>query len=427
MSLHRPRRNSNMPKLVTYCCISLCAFSLAVADSPGELYSEMTPEFPMLEPKKVAPEPEVSALKALSEVLPALEITPAPKVKVQEVNVEPFTGKVKGRKVRMRLKADLDSRVMRELSKGDLVKVVGERGEFWAVEAPQDIDAYVFRGFVIDNTIEGSHVNVRLEPSTDSPVLTHLNSGDAIHNASVSPINSKWLKIALPPQTRFYIAKDYIEYAGGPEVKERVEQRRHTAEQLLEASEVLGKAELRKTFEEIDFDRVAKGYRNVIDNFSELSELADQAKESLSSFQEKYLQKKISLLDQEGVVTTKRPSPLTEAERDVMTDKMRLWEPLEEALYFSWSSLNNNKSRQDYYEEQALSSVEVSGIVEPYITPAKNRPGDFIIRDKDLPIAYIYSTKINLQNLVGKQVKIVGVPRPNNNFAFPAYYVIAAE
>jgi hypothetical protein len=110
-----------------------------------------------------------------------------------------------------------------------------------------------------------------------------------------------------------------------------------------------------------------------------------------------------------------------------MTDKMRLWEPLEEALYSSWSTLNDNKSRQDYYEEQTLASVEISGIVEPYVTPAKNRPGDFIVRDKDLPVAYIYSTKVNLQNLVGKQVKLVGVPRPNNNFAFPAYYVIAAE
>jgi hypothetical protein len=426
-------RSPPMSKLLAYCCVSLCAISIAVADSPGELSSEITPEFPMLE--SIQAESKVSAQSALSEILPALEVIPAAApvvdqkvaVKAQEVNVEPFTGKIKGRKVRMRLKADLDSRVMKELSKGELVKVVGEKGDFWAVEAPQETDAYVFRSFVLDGTVEGSHVNVRLEPSTDAPILTHLNSGDHIENASVSPINSKWLKIALPAHTRFYVAKDYVEYAGGPEVKERLEKRRHTAEQLLEASAVLGKAELRKPFEEIDFDRVAKGYRSVIDDFSELSELVDQAKESLASFQEEYLQKKISHLDQEAVATTRRPGNSLETAGDAMTDKMRLWEPLEEALYSSWSTLNDNKSRQDYYEEQTLASVEISGIVEPYVTPAKNRPGDFIVRDKDLPVAYIYSTKVNLQNLVGKQVKLVGVPRPNNNFAFPAYYVIAAE
>lgn len=436
MTLKRlSRRNPPMSKLFTYCCASLCAFSVVVADSPGDFSSDITPEFPMLEPAQTASETKVSAQSALSEILPALQVMPiaAPvadqkaAVKVQEINVEPFTGKIKGRKVRMRLKADLDSRVMKELSKGELVKVVGEKGDFWAVEAPQETDAYVFRSFVIDGTVEGNHVNVRLEPSTDAPILTRLNSGDHIENASVSPINSKWLKIDLPAHTRFYVAKDYVEYAGGPEVKERIEKRRHTAEQLLEASALLSKAELRKTFEAIDFDRVAKGYRSVIEDFSELSDLVDQAKESLASFQEEYLQKKISLLDQEALATSKRPTNSLETPGDPMTDKMRLWEPLEEALYSSWATLNDNKSRQDYYEEQTLASVEVTGIVEPYVTPAKNRPGDFIVRDKDLPVAYIYSTKVNLQNLVGKQVKLVGVPRPNNNFAFPAYYVIAAE
>ncbi|NDE82278.1 MAG: hypothetical protein EB051_01510 [Chlamydiia bacterium] len=72
-----------------------------------------------------------------------------------------------------------------------------------------------------------------------------------------------------------------------------------------------------------------------------------------------------------------------------------------------------------------MASTEISGIVEPYTAPVKCKPGDFIIRDKDLPVAYIYSTQINLQNLVGQKVTLKGVARPNNNFAFPAYFILS--
>ncbi|MEK7339256.1 MAG: hypothetical protein AABZ92_00910, partial [Verrucomicrobiota bacterium] len=54
----------------------------------------------------------------------------------------------------------------------------------------------------------------------------------------------------------------------------------------------------------------------------------------------------------------------------------------------------------------------------------KNKPGDFILRDKDIPLAYVYSTVVNLQDLVGKRVSLIATPRPNNNFAFPSYFVL---
>jgi hypothetical protein len=57
----------------------------------------------------------------------------------------------------------------------------------------------------------------------------------------------------------------------------------------------------------------------------------------------------------------------------------------------------------------------------------KNKPGDFILRNKDIPVGYVYSTIVNLQSLVGKNVRLIAAPRPNNNFAFKAYYVLAAE
>ena len=94
----------------------------------------------------------------------------------------------------------------------------------------------------------------------------------------------------------------------------------------------------------------------------------------------------------------------------------------------SWANINDNKTQQDYYEEQKLAAVELTGIVEPYTAPAKHKPGDFILRDdKNIPVGYVYSTQINLQNLVGQNVRLTAIPRPNNNFAFHAYYVLDVE
>src|SRR6185436_8172560 len=92
----------------------------------------------------------------------------------------PFTGKVKGKKVRLRANADLESRVVKELNRSDLLVVTGEKGDFYSVEPPPGSKAYVFRSFVLDGVVEGNRVNVRLEPSLDAPVIAHLNSGDPI-------------------------------------------------------------------------------------------------------------------------------------------------------------------------------------------------------------------------------------------------------
>lgn len=426
-----------MSKFFTYLCASLCAYSgLALnADAPMSMEFEAMPEFPKVEsvqfpieesaplvPIPVVIEPKAVATKKVVDKTPP------------EVNVNPFTGKIKGRKVRMRLRPDLDSRIIKELTKNELVTIVGEKGDFWAVQPPAGTKAYIFRSFVLDNVVEGNRVNIRLEPSLDAPVVAHMNAGEKLENPSISPINTKWFEITPPSQTRFYIAKEFVEYAGGPEVKTQMDRRLATAEHLLDASALLSKAELRKPFEDVDFDRIVKGYNTVIADFSDFPDLVEQAKESLATFQEAYLQKRITYLETQPSEHFAAPkhSSKSAAKKEVsehtqITDKMKLWDPIEESLYLSWTNINENKSQRDYYEEQKLAAIEISGIVEPYNTPVKNKPGDYILRDKDMPLGYIYSTQVNLQGLVGKHVKLVAAPRPNNNFAFPAYYVLSVE
>lgn len=103
------------------------------------------------------------------------------------------------------------------------------------------------------------------------------------------------------------------------------------------------------------------------------------------------------------------------------------WEPIEENLYLSWAMSHRNKSIEDFYQDQKLRSFKVSGVLESYIDPVRNKPGDFIIRDRDCPVGYAYSTLVDLKPLIGKPVTFHVISRSNNHFAFPAYFVLSVE
>jgi hypothetical protein len=374
---------------------------------------------------------------------PVAEPAPAPAPKVapkpfKETPFTPFTGRIKGRKVRLRLQPDLESHIVKELGKHELVSVIGETGDFWAVEPPSGTKAYVFRSFVLENTVEGNRVNIRLEPDLEAPVIGHFNAGDKV-NGTVSARNSKWLEITPPSHTQFYIAKELVEYAGTPEFKAHMEKRKSTVEQLLDAAALLSKVELRKTFEEVDIERLTHSYKTVIHDFADFPEYVEQAREALATLQEQYTEKKIAFLEAKAnSVLAEETLPLLASsaqeeaepaptEPTSLTDKMKLWEPVEEALYLTWARLNEDRSMEDFYDEQKLSSIVLSGILEAYNAPVKNKPGDYVLKERDLPVAYLYSSQLNLQHLIGKRVTVTGSPRPNNNFAFPAYFVLSAE
>lgn len=410
-----------MSKHSLYFCISLCAALASLSADELILSPEGTSaELPLSPPVQAAAE------KAVQK--PA-QPTAAPVFKLPEVPFSPFTGKIKAKKVRLRLAPDLDSHVVRELTKSDLVSVVGEKGDFWAVEPPAGLKAYVFRSFILDNVVEANRVNVRLEPSLDAPIIAHLNAGDKV-NGTQSPLNNKWLEIKAPASTRCYVAKNLVEFAGGPEVKAQMDKRRNTAEQLFLTTSLLTAAELNKPFEKIEIDHLSRNYKTVIQDYADFPEFVDKAQESLTQLQEAYLQKRIAFLEAKN---TPRSSKETIEKEDAgivaenATDKMKLWEPIEEAMYLTWAHVNESKDMNEYYEEQKLAAVAVSGILEAYTACVKNKPGDFIVRDKGLPVAYVYSTHVNLQNLVGKKVNLTCAARPNNNFAFPAYTVLSAE
>jgi hypothetical protein len=381
----------------------------------------------------ILPETTLPTFQEISEP----KVVPAP-AQIVENSLNPFTGKVRGKRVRLRSNADLESRIVKELQKNDLVMVVGEKGDFYAVEAPMGSKAYVFRSFVLDNVVEGNRVNIRLHPDTESPVLGQLNSGDQVHG-KICGENPKWLEISLPSSVHFYIAKEFIENIGGPEMKPQIEKKQEAVTEMFDNASFLAKVELRKPFEEMDIERVQFIYKKIISDFTDFPEYVDQAKDALAALQDTYVQRKIAFLEARITVDDSGVAGLVKEELVALdsiearteerpTDKMLLWEPIEEALYLDWAAIHEDRSMHEFYNDQRNLAATVTGVLEPYLAPGvKNKPGSHIVKDKDVPVAYVYSTRVNLENCVGKRVTLRGVERPNNNFAFPAYFVLSQE
>lgn len=408
--------------------LTIGALSVASADE-GEapMSSEISMSDTIVDLSTPVIPDEPSAGQTISEVVVAPP--PPPPVVTKKPVEKPFvafTGKVKKSKVRLRANADLDSRVVRELAKNDLLVVTGEKNDFYIVEPPAGIKAYVFRSFVLDGIVEGSRVNVRLEPSLDSAVIGHLNSGDRIQGV-ISALNPKWYEIDPPSNARLYVAKEFIDYVGSPEMKEQLDQRKMAAQQLLDAATLLTQSEMNKPLPEINIARIEQNYETVIKDYADFSDFADQAKKALATLQDEYKQKRIAYLEEKANLP--KPEDIARKNEGSLspTERMKMWQPVEESLFLAWSTRNDERSKEEFYEEQKQNGQMITGIVEPYTSPVKQKPGDYLLRDKELPVAYLYSTHINLSDYVGKKVSVLVTPRSNNNFAFPAYYVLSVE
>ena len=388
---------------------------LALCVAPFALFAEDSAEISVIAEKTIQNPPPVKENKAY----------------IPDSSYNAFTGRINGNHVRMRVSPDLESSVVKELGKDELVVVSGQKSDFYAVQPLSDQKAYIFRSFILDGVVEGNRVNVRLNPDLEAPIIAHLSSGAKVEGA-ICKNNHKWLEIDPPASTRFFIAKEYIDHVGGPDLKAIKDKRCATVNQLLDSANLLTQAEMRKAYNEIDLERITRGYQTILQDYVDFPKHCEEAGAALAKVQEQYLQKKINYLEAraEGIeVAADLTTPTSEeiGKAHTQTDRMQIWEPMEEALYLTWSGMHHAKSMDDFYVSQKLKSTKLTGIIEAYTDPVKYKPGDYILRQEGVPAAYLYSTSVNLQALVGKKVTVVAASRPNNNFAFPAYYVIDTE
>lgn len=376
---------------------------------------------------------------------------------MQTAPFTPFTGKVIKNKVRLRLQPNLESPIIKELVQGDMLIIIGDTEDFYAVQPPAGLKSYVFRTYILDNVVEASRVNVRLEPDLDAPVIGQLHSGDKIEG-KISPQNNKWLEIAPPASSRFYVAKDFIENIGDATVLATIERQRNEANMLLGSTYQASQSEMQKSFPDINLDSIYANLNKIINVYKNFPEQVARAKELISSLQDSYLQKKIAYLEAKTKIVQddwqsknselseqmkSQQQKLTHLEKQLkknsdiipytndngVTNKMAAWLPIEKSLYEGWAKVNDNRSQDDFYDQQGDAAIALRGIIEPYNRVIKNKPGDYILvnQSNHLPIAYLYSTQINLQDKVGQEVTIYGSPRDNHSFAFPAYYVLKIE
>ena len=373
-----------------------------------------------------------------------------------------FTGRITRDRVRLRAAPSLEGSVIRELKKGELLAAVTEEEGFYGVKPPAGTKVYVYRTFILDGVVEGNRVNVRLSPDTESPIVAQLMAGEKVQGR-IAPESSKWYEINPPSSTLFYVATDFLENVGDPDYLTRVERRREEAKKIYETARANGQSEMQKNFEHIDYQAAAEGYERVIHQYPEFSELVAKSKEQLTELEAAYLKKKIEFLEMhtkktKEVVKSEDHAPqsreqtstsgphrrgeestasrsqinkfyekwLDEKYAREIDARMALWVPVEIALYEEWANDNGQKSIHQYYENQRQHAVALRGIVEPYDRPIRNKPGDYLIVNtvNRKPIAYLYSTQVNLQELIGQEITVEAVLRPNNHFAFPAYFVI---
>lgn len=387
----------------------------------------------------------------------------SPKETLPAAPFNAFTGKITKNKVRLRQQPNLDSPILKEMNRGDLIIVTGESEDFYAVQPPADVKAYIFRTFVLDNVVEGSKVNVRSEPDTEAPVIAQVSAGTRVEG-NVSSLNNKWLEIDMPESARFYVAKEYIDKAGDRSYMAIMEKRRDEVNRLLTSTYAVSQSELLKPFPEVKLEGVYDNLNKIIGNFSDFPDQVTKAKELISMVQDNYLQKKITYLETKAKTVSEdwnaknsqlndqmksQQQRLAQLEQQLqkeraakaaskngdpdlsnsVNNKMTAWIPQEKELYHAWASQNNNRSQDDFYDEQEEKAIALKGIIEPYTRAIKNKPGDYMLINQasHLPIAYLYSTQVDLSKAIGHEVTLKAVSRPNNNFAFPAYYILSIE
>lgn len=389
------------------------------------------------------------ALSLVTAGLSAAPQQPAQTKQAPAKTFKPFTGKVLANKVRVRIKPDLDSHIFRQVAKNDLLLIVGEEGDFYAVQPPKNTKAYIFRSYILDNIVEANRVNIRLEPHVDGPIIGQLQAGDRVQG-QVCSMNHKWFEVPTPTSTRFYVSKEFIANAGGPDHIANMEKRKVQVEELLNNAFLSAETECKKNYEDMSPQLTIDQFQTIVKNYPDFPEAAQQAKEALALLKDTYLQKKIAYLESKAGLSSAAKEELlarhkTENQelfsekpvnRDLfakrnakreMTDKMRFWDTIEESLYLSWTAFHSGRKMDDFYAEQKANAAVLTGIVEEYDHPVKNRPGDYVLHGAESPIAYLYSTSVDLKKYEGKSVTVIVSPRPNNHFAFPAYFVLSVE
>ncbi len=132
-------------------------------------------------------------------------------------SVHPFTGEITASHVNIRSGPSINYYPVGQLSRNDLVSVLGTRRGWYAIAAPHGTRCYIARQFVkpdADGTsgrVTGDYINVRaasvLAPHADFAIVNMLRSGAQVH---IVGSTSSFYVIKAPPGTRVYVLSKFV-------------------------------------------------------------------------------------------------------------------------------------------------------------------------------------------------------------------------
>lgn len=349
-----------------------------------------------------------------------------------------FTGKVQVHCAPLRASPQAEAIAVMEVERATLLQITGKEGDFYQVLPPDGLKAYIASRYVNNHSVVGQHVNIRSRPNTESAILGQVNTGDAIKAAPLMKAPD-WMELPFPADRKLYIRADLIKRVAGNESFEQLQQLRGDILKALTEAQTLNAEAQRQLIGDnpvqISWTQVRACYEKAhvlasrSEAFSELAQSADQQLQEAflkyqTSFSEVEQAKKAHL---EPSLESKE-QPLDEADTYCLLTKPNAWAKVEQLRCEQWLHAHPEKTQEHYALDQQGQSLVLEGTPVNFARlDLRQKPGDFILMRHDLPVAYLYSARIDLEQSKGKNHKFRVVKRDDLGFALPAYCVISIQ
>lgn len=116
--------------------------------------------------------------------------------------------RVVGNRVNLRAKPDLQTEVVGQANRGDLLTVKSMTEEWVEVVPPQSIEFWVHRDFVEAGEVASPRLNVRAGPGINYSVVATLERGTRVHQRGEFV---EWLSIEPPSSASIWITRELVE------------------------------------------------------------------------------------------------------------------------------------------------------------------------------------------------------------------------
>ncbi len=349
-----------------------------------------------------------------------------------------FTGKVQVHCAPLRASPQSEAIAVMEVERATLLQITGKEGDFYQVLPPDGLKAYIASRYVNNQSVVGQHVNIRSRPNTESAILGQLNTGDAIKATPLMKAPD-WMELPFPADRKLYIRADLTKRVAGDETFEQLQQLRGDILKALTEAQTLNAEAQRQLvgddLTQISWTQVRASYEKAhvlasrSEAFSELAQSADQQLQKAflkyqASFSQAEQAKKAHL--EPSQKPTEQPSGEVDANR--LLTKPNAWAKVEQLRLEEWLHAHPEKTHEHYALDQQGQSLILEGTPVVFARlDLRQKPGDYILMRRDLPVAYLYSARIDLEQSKEKNHKFQVVKRDDLGFALPAYCVISIQ